>query len=220
MIGHIGKIPRNAALLIALLALIVVSPSLSFERGRLVAELIFDGIFIAGIYAIGMRRHGWVFTGISAVALAVRWTELLFGAGRLDVLALAVTAIWLGYAAAITIVDLFQRSEVTADTIMGAIVTYLLVGIAFMMIFQVIELQNPGSFSGLPEGAENPRHALASSMMYFSLVCLTTIGFGDIVPVSDLARPLSVLEGAFGQLYLAVMIARLVGLHISRTRAD
>ncbi len=56
--------------------------------------------------------------------------------------------------------------------------------------------------------------------MYLSLVCITTMGFGDIVPVSDIARPLAVLEGVFGQLYLAVMIARLVGLHIAGTRND
>ena len=57
-------------------------------------------------------------------------------------------------------------------------------------------------------------------MLYFSLVCLTTMGFGDIAPLSDLARSLSVLEGVFGQLYLAVMIARLVGLHITRSTSD
>jgi hypothetical protein len=55
-------------------------------------------------------------------------------------------------------------------------------------------------------------------MMYFSLVSITTMGFGDIVPVSGLARPLVVLEGVFGQLYLAVMIARLVGLHLVSSR--
>ena len=57
-------------------------------------------------------------------------------------------------------------------------------------------------------------------MLYFSLVCITTMGYGDIVPVSNLARPLAVLEGVFGQLYLAVMIARLVGLHIASSRGQ
>jgi hypothetical protein len=52
-------------------------------------------------------------------------------------------------------------------------------------------------------------------LLYFSLVSLTTVGYGDIVPVSGLARPVVVLEGVFGTLYLAVMIARLVGLHIT-----
>jgi hypothetical protein len=55
-------------------------------------------------------------------------------------------------------------------------------------------------------------------MLYFSFVCITTMGYGDIVPLSDIARPLAVLEGVFGQLYLAVMIARLVGLHIATSR--
>ncbi|MBW2404029.1 MAG: two pore domain potassium channel family protein, partial [Deltaproteobacteria bacterium] len=62
------------------------------------------------------------------------------------------------------------------------------------------------------------RAELGSSMLYFSLVNITTLGYGDIVPVSKLARPLAALEGVFGQLYLAVMIARLVGLHIVHSR--
>jgi len=212
------KIPRSAALLLGVLVLIVISPSLSFKGGRLVAELIFDVIFMTGVYAVGLSRHRWAFAGLSAITLAVRWTELLHNGGGLDVLALGLTAIWLAYAASVIIVDLFQRSDVNSDTILGAIVTYLPVGIAFMMVFQVLELRYPGSFSGLPEGAHDHRHAMASSMMYFSLVCLTTMGYGDIAPVTDFARPLSVLEGVFGQLYLAVMIARLVGLHITRQK--
>ena len=87
-----------------------------------------------------------------------------------------------------------------------------------MMLFQVIELQSPGSFRGLADNIHQDRTALSDTMMYFSLVCMTTIGYGDIVPVSDVARPLAVIEGVFGQLYLAVMIARLVGLHIASER--
>jgi len=104
------------------------------------------------------------------------------------------------------------------DTILGAVVTYLLAAVAFTMVFQIIELQNPGSFSGIPADANNHRTDLATSMMYFSLVCITTMGYGDVVPVSAIARPLAVLEGVFGQFYLAVMIARLVGLHLASSR--
>jgi len=115
---------------------------------------------------------------------------------------------------------LFQRRDVTADTILGAVVTYLLAAIAFTFAFEIVELLQPGSFSGIPAEARSHRAELGSSMLYFSFVCITTMGYGDIVPVSDIARPLAVLEGVFGQLYLAVMIARLVGLHIAGSRND
>jgi hypothetical protein len=76
-----------------------------------------------------------------------------------------------------------------------------------------IQSDHPGSFAGVPvDGTESE---IGNALLYFSLVCLTTMGYGDILPVSDLARPLAVLEGVFGTLYLAVMIARLVGLHIT-----
>jgi hypothetical protein len=88
------------------------------------------------------------------------------------------------------------------------------------MLFQIIELHSPGSFIGFPSVESGVERDLASTTMYFSLVCLTTMGFGDIVPVSALARPVAVIEGVFGQLYLAVMIARLVGLHIAHSSRD
>jgi hypothetical protein len=88
------------------------------------------------------------------------------------------------------------------------------------MLYQLIERAAPGSFAGLPDYTDaNPR-PMVDSLLYFSLISLTTIGFGDVVPVSEIARPLSALEGAFGQLYLTVIVARLVALHITGQKRD
>lgn len=212
--------PRSAALLVFLLALIVVTPSISGEASRYLVELVFDGILLAGVYSVGPGKHRWPFLILTVVTLSVRWGEHLAGVSYLDVGALALTVAWLVYAVSIIIANLFRRSDVGVDAILGAVVTYLLVAVAFTLVFEIIELQAPGSFSGIGDGAALDRTELAASMMYLSLVCITTTGFGDIVPLSDLARPLAVLEGVFGQLYLAVMIARLVGLHITSKRDD
>jgi hypothetical protein len=215
MIRFIRDIPRNAALLLVLLFMIVVSPTVSGHGSGVLVELAFDAILLAGVYSAGPGRHRWPFLALTVVTLAVRWGEHLSGTPQLDVGALLITVLWLVYAVSIIIGDLFRRRDVTVDTILGAVVTYLLVAVAFTMVFEIIELQNPGSFSGVPDDANNYRTQLGASMMYFSLVCITTMGYGDIAPLSDLARPLAVLEGVFGQLYLAVMIARLVGLHLA-----
>lgn len=208
-------IPRNAALLVFLLALIILSPTVGHGFSGLVFELMFDGILLSGVYSVGPGKHRWPFLILTVIALAVRWGEQLSGAPALDVGALFITVLWLAYAIALLVGHLFQRRDVTVDTILGAIVVYLLIAVAFMVAFEILELRNPGAFSGLPENAARDRGALGSSMMYLSLVCISTMGFGDIVPVSDIARPVAVLEGVVGQLYLAVMIARLVGLHIA-----
>jgi hypothetical protein len=209
------QVPRNAALLVSLLILIVLSPSIGEDLSGYVVELVFDAILLAGVYSVGPGKHRWPFLVLTVVTLAVRWGEHLSGVPALDVGALSITVLWLAYAVSIIIGHLFQRRDVTVDTILGSIVAYLLIAVGFTLGFEIIELQNPGSFSGLADGGAGDRAKLGSSMMYFSLVCITTMGFGDVVPVSNIARPLAVLEGVFGQLYLAVMIARLVGLHIA-----
>jgi hypothetical protein len=215
MIQFIRAIPRNAALLVVLLLLIVVSPSIPEGNSGVLFELVFDSILIAGVYSVGPGRHRWPFLLLTVVTLAVRWGELLSGGPQLDVGALLITMLWLIYAVSIIIGHLFQRRDVTVDALLGAVVTYLLAAVAFTFAFEIVELLQPGSFSGIPDQARSHRAELGSSMLYFSFVCITTMGYGDIVPVSGIARPLAVLEGVFGQLYLAVMIARLVGLHIA-----
>lgn len=203
-----------------LIVLLVVAPIVPVERSWFVVELIFNMILLSGVYSIGPGRHRWPFLILTALTLAFRWGELLSGVQGFDITALALTVAWLSYAVAIIAAGLFRAKEVTVDTIAGAIVTYLLVAVTFAMVYQIIELRSPGSISGLSDAAYDDRAELSSSLLYFSMVCVTTMGFGDIVPVSNLARPLAVIEGAFGQLYLAVIIARLVGLHIASDKSD
>lgn len=190
------------------------------EFSGYLVELVFDAILLAGVYSVGPGKHRWPFLVLTVVTLAVRWGEHLSGVPALDVGALSITVVWLAYAVWIIVAHLFQRRDVTVDTILGAVVAYLLVAVAFTLTFEIIELQIPGSFSGISDDVHLHRRELGSSMMYFSLVCITTMGFGDVTPMSNIARPLAVLEGVFGQLYLAVMIARLVALQIAGTRDD
>jgi len=199
-----------------LLMLIILAPVLPADRFGFVVELLFNLVLLAGVYSVGPTRQRTAFLLLTVATLAIRWGEELTGTGMLDVTAHSITVAWIAYAVAIIVSHLFQQRDVTLNTILGAIVTYLLIAIAFASLFQIIELQSPGSFSGLPDDPTRYRSDLSNTMIYFSFVCLTTMGYGDIVPVSDLARPVAVLEGVTGQLYLGVMIARLVGLHVAR----
>ncbi len=114
---------------------------------------------------------------------------------------------------------LFTVERVTYNTIAAAICVYLLLGVWWAEAYSVVALVDPASF--VIEHAEEGRPFLmriggrgASYSFYFSFVTLTTVGYGDITPASAPARAFAVLEAVMGQIYLAVLLARLVALHI------
>jgi hypothetical protein len=110
--------------------------------------------------------------------------------------------------------DVLRRGQISADKIYGAICVYLLIGFAWTFGYGIIELLNRGSFSGLAEIDANDHVGRIMQLQYFSFATLTTLGFGDILPRAPVARTLATLEAVTGQIYLTVLIARLVGLHI------
>jgi len=207
------RAPHYGALLSVLLILIVVAPLVPAERSGYWVELFFDLVLVTGGYsAASQSKHRVPFLALTVVTLVLRWTDVFTDHMGYSFGAIVVTVVWIVYAITLIVATLFRTSRVTTNAIFGAIVAYLLAGVAFAFAFELIELAQPGSFSGLPEGGTE--REVGDALLYFSLVCLTTLGYGDIAPISALARPVAVLEGAFGVLYLAVMIARLVGLHI------
>ena len=156
-------IPRNAWLLIALVVMLLVGPVIPFENEWFVLELLFDFILLSGVYSVGRTRHHYGFLILTVVTLAVRWGELLSGVRGVDITALALTSAWLFYAVSIIVHSLFSRTDVTADTILGAIVVYVLMAVGFAMLFQILELTNPGSFRGLPEEVQVDRPLLSNT---------------------------------------------------------
>jgi hypothetical protein len=110
--------------------------------------------------------------------------------------------------------DVFAPGRITYHRIVGAVMLYLLIGVTFAGLFAILGMLIPNAFSGLGL-ADNP--ALATNAIYFSFVTLTSIGYGDILPVHPIARSLSNVETIIGQLYPATLLARLVSLQLVRT---
>jgi Ion channel len=106
--------------------------------------------------------------------------------------------------------------RVTTHRVLGAIVLYLNFGLMFMIAYRLIWDVSPHSLNGIPAGIR-PWQA-TGSIMYFSFVTLTTVGFGDITPVHPLVRGLANLEGIIGQLYPATLLARLITLELEGRR--
>lgn len=108
-----------------------------------------------------------------------------------------------------------KADRVNADTVFAASCVYMLMGIAWAYAFLLVHMADPAAFSLGPEGLARPGPAL----LHFSFTTLTTVGYGSISPMSTVARTLSDLEAVIAQLYLAVVVARLVSLQIEHARS-
>ena len=117
--------------------------------------------------------------------------------------------------------EVFTKTQVDGDAICGSISVYMLIGVIFATGYSMILLANPQGFE-ISEALrlDDPSLGPHRLMLYFSLTTLTTVGYGDITPVTDLARSLSNVEAVLGQAYLTVLVARLVGKHLAKSIAD
>ena len=109
----------------------------------------------------------------------------------------------------------FGPGRITYHRVIGAVLLYLTIGIVFVALYTLFGVLDPGSFTGLKV---HDRISLPPDLVYFSFATLTTVGYGDIVPVHPFARSLSNLEAILGQLYPATLLARMVSLQVGSGR--
>jgi hypothetical protein len=164
---------------------------------------------LAAALGLGAGWHRRVLIAVTAAALLFHFGSAQFAAG-LRPAALAFWSVIAFLSAAFALRFAMRPIRVDSEHIYAALSVYLLGGIFFGVLYSAVERAWPGSFaaSGTATGLPLP------DAIYFSFVTLATLGYGDLVPVSRVARGLAVIEAVAGQLYLAVMIARLVGSYI------
>jgi voltage-gated potassium channel len=212
-------------LLVALLALLLVQPQIvGMPRGEIVMSLLSSLLQIAAILFIAedrrLRLAAWVFGLPTILAIwakhgvADESQEFALVAGHV------FTSLFL-LATAVLILRFVFTHNIRADCVLGAICAYLLIGASVGHLCDVVETLAPGSYR-YPEsmaGDFATADARSATLMYFSFTSLTTIGFGDIVPNTALTRTMAWIEGATGQLYLAVLVAGLVSTRVSHKLA-
>lgn len=126
----------------------------------------------------------------------------------------------------IFLVRILSHQVVTMATVSGALSVYLLMGVTWTILYGVLETVQPCSFNGIACAAgalpgTEPSAGVQSALFYYSFVTLSTLGYGDISPATEVARTAASLEAVVGQLYLVVLVARLVGLiNVGGIQAD
>lgn len=113
---------------------------------------------------------------------------------------------------------IFRNRTLTVDGIFATVTVYLIIAMIFSLLYLLLIEWNPASFNLHVEDVSPP--LLQSNLLYFSLITLATVGYGDILPVSETARTLAVIEATVGQFYVAVIVAVFVGMYATQRRDD
>jgi hypothetical protein len=120
----------------------------------------------------------------------------------------------------------WRRESVGAESLIGAVAVYFLIGYFWATVFSLIEFGSPGSFASicdpLPDGTVDcrPELGLFPTLTYFSFVTMTTLGYGDVVPLTRPAEGVAAMAAVSGQLFLAMVIGRLVSLYMGKRSED
>jgi hypothetical protein len=211
---------------ILLAALIVVALVESFNHrqvlGPVLSDLVIVTILLLVFLIVFARRVNRLvaFLAWAAVVVAQGAHYLLPGASEapLQLLYHSGALLLVGYATLVILRNIFQHRVVRVDDVLGAVCGYLLAAGAWSNLFMLIEMFVPGSFSvgsGFGAGGDT-WHGRIAVLHYVSLGSLTSLGSGEVVPVRPPATMLTTLEAVFGQFYIAVVVAQLVGARLSQ----
>jgi len=216
--GHSG---RFIYLLGSLLGLLIAGAFVEHIRlGQVVFNILLSVVLLSSIYAISHDKRFVVAGSIIAAAMFfVSWIAQLFASAPLGLLASLLGFLYFQSTAAVILIHIFKSPSISIDELLAAVSTYLLLGIAGGFIFRLLEFLDPNTL--LATNDVVPEMSTGTPMnlyIYYSFTCMTTLGFGDIVPGTPEARVFSYLSAVVGQIFLTVLIARFVGLHISQVR--
>ena len=203
-------------MLIVLVTNFVLAPFLYGIIGELLSSAIFLYAIIIIVRTFSLHQKLFRFyLGIAGLAFGLETVTRLGWYNPEAIFFLffiqAVYAIYLGVAVFLILRDVLFCRQITADTIRGGICVYFLIGFVWALLYGIVASFDPQAFSQPLIGGES-----YSKVIYFSFVTLTTLGYGDIIPVSPLAKMLTNLEAIIGQMYPAILIAILVGGYLSQ----
>ncbi len=206
---------RPVFLMVSLFLLLLVYPLFEDQAfaGRIVAGL-FTLIMISAALAVMQdRRLATIMAIVGVPTIVLRWcVEFLRIEGLAATLSGVLVVVFLIFVVGVLVASLLRTQTVAVDTLCRAVAAYLLMGFAWAVVYETVGLLDPGAFS-VPSGDTSWGRAV-----YFSFTTLTTLGYGDITPVSPVARSFVVTEAIIGPLYLAILLARLMGLFVTQSR--
>ncbi|HEY1377096.1 MAG TPA: potassium channel family protein [Gemmataceae bacterium] len=203
-----------AHFLVALVVLLVAVPLVDeFIVGELIESVLITLVLLSAVVAVGGRLRSLV-TGLLLVAPAVvsKWVDHVWPHRVPPEVTQAAAILFLAFVAFRLLHFILTAPRVNSEVLCAAIAVYLILGLTWGFAYSLAANLNPRAFAFTVAADPDPAMVRFQSL-YFSFVTLTTVGYGDIVPVSKVARLLAVAESTAGMLYTTILIARLVALY-------
>lgn len=209
---------RFLFLLVSLLLLLLLTPLLGgIVQVRVVLDIFFSFILLSGTNAVSQQKRGVLIAALLALPMLLStWLSHIVSSTYLQLGGTCFGLLFFGFVIVAILRFILGQHHITFDVIFAAIVVYLLLGVLWSLIYSLLELLHPGSFNLAKGQLQDSRF----SLVYYSFVTLTTLGYGDFTPATPIAGSLAVLEAIIGQIYLAVIVATLVGVQIAQSMAD
>jgi len=202
---------RFSVLLASLLLLALISPVVEiadWRRGPI--NLLFAAVILSAINAASESQGALLAAVFVAIpAFVLNWSRLFIDSPGFEIFADLILTVLLFFTTAVVLRAVFRAVHVGVDELSGAVASYLLIAVAWAVSFRMIETMIPGAFAQIDPDPQ----AAFTQFLYLSLTTVTTLGYGDITPISPVARIWATLEAVTGVLYVAVLVARLVSLY-------
>jgi hypothetical protein len=210
-----------ARFLAALVLLFIGAPFLErFQNGPLIETALATVVMCMGVLAVGARRRTLV-VAIILVSPAVvgNWLHHLPSAHYPLEAVLAGRLVFLAFVVARLLVFILRAPKVNSEVLCAGVSIYLLIGLVWTLAYLLVAGEDPKAFAfSVPQDSSNGMTRF--NAFYYSFMTLTTVGYGDITPVSKIARMLAVMESMSGTLFVGVLIARLVSLYSAPSPAE
>ncbi len=209
-------------LLVSLLVMIVVPGLVPSQHSSLLLSVMSLGIILSSLYLAAKDKATIVIGTVMALLILItNWPGSPIPEFERIIFNSTLNSIFLAYVCVHIFKFITSATSPSSQLIYAALCMYLLMGMVWSFIYVLLVAIDPNAIklALVIDWGDNSRDVFAE-MYYFSFVTLTTLGYGDVLPISRIARSLATLEAVIGQLYLAVVIASLVGIQINRRKTD
>ena len=200
--------------LLLLFLIFVFSPILDeLQNEHILIKISYSAILLTGILSVTRQKKFVIATIILAcIAFVVNWMSVIAPSRTVLIANDFAQIVFNSFFAVAILIKTFQPGDITFQRIQGSVVVYLLIGLIFSFVFRLIYVfEGASSFNNIVSNG-------SPGFLYYSFITLTTVGYGDITPVQPLARSLANFEALIGQLYPAILIARLVSMEFESSK--
>jgi len=213
-------------LLLAICVLIFLMPLAAEQHPQAeILRALITLVLVAGVFA--STRTPWVLRTslfFAVAASSTGWAADILDSQEMALVSYVLALLNILFVIGVVSRVVLRRKQITTDAVFGGLSVFLLIGLSFMIVYGLVEFAQPGSFlvrgETIDAGQSLTRDpASFVQFLYFSLITLSTVGYGDILATRPLAQMLAATEGIVGQLFLAVVVARLVGMNLLDVQA-